>query len=136
MVESRKYRVFIVEDSQAILTVLRSSLEFSGQIEVIGHADSSDAAWLDVNLALADAVIIDLALRRGSGFDLLERMRGDPRFALVRKIVLTNYGATVFRKRALELGAHHFFDKSLEFERVSEMLESLAAGDDPFGSAA
>jgi len=120
------YRVYIVEDSAAILKVVTSSLESSGNIRVIGNADTSESALTDLGSKEVDAVIIDLALRGGSGFDLLGRLALQSRFASVKKVVLTNYGTDVFRKRALALGADYFFDKSLEFDQVIELLEDLS----------
>ncbi len=120
------YRVYIVEDSPAILKVVTSSLESSGTIQVIGHADTWQSALNDLDSMDADTVIIDLALRGGSGFDLLRRLALEERYAPIKKIVLTNHGTEMFRKRALSLGADYFFDKSLEFDQVIELLEGLA----------
>lgn len=120
------YKVFVVEDSATICEVIIGSLESSGQIQVIGRADSSEAAWKDQHLLGADAIIIDLALRQGSGFQLLSKLQSSPQFASARKIVLTNYATNIFRQRALSLGADYFFDKSLEFDQVVDLLQNLA----------
>jgi CheY-like chemotaxis protein len=40
-------------------------------------------------------------------------------------IILTTYIFKEFRQRCAALGADHFFDKSMEFERVSEVLATL-----------
>lgn len=120
------YRVFVVEDSASICEVLVGSLESSGLINVIGHADSADAAWEDSRLALADAIIVDLALRTSSGFELLGKLRTESNFSQVKKIVLTNYAIGIFRERALALGADYFFDKSLQFEQAIDLLDMLA----------
>ena len=40
--------------------------------------------------------------------------------------MLTNYAARTFRDRCLLLGANYFFDKSLEFDQVIEILHALA----------
>ena len=120
------YRVFVVEDSSSICEVLVGSLESSGLINVIGHADSADAAWEDSRLPLADAIIVDLALRTSSGFELLGKLRAASNFSQVKKIVLTNYPIGIFRERALALGADYFFDKSLQFEQAIDLLDMLA----------
>src|SRR5262245_31752862 len=87
----KMYRVFVVEDSPSIREALVGNLESTGLIEVIGSADSAEAAWKDERLPSADAVIIDLALRTSSGFELLSRLKSSPSFANVPRIVLTNY---------------------------------------------
>jgi DNA-binding NarL/FixJ family response regulator len=121
------YKVFVVEDSPTICEVIIGSLESSGQIEIIGLADSSESALRNKKLTSADAIIIDLALRQGSGFQLLAKLQATPDFVETQKIVLTNYATGIFRQRALALGANYFFDKSLEFDQVLELLQSLSA---------
>jgi DNA-binding NarL/FixJ family response regulator len=130
------YRVFVVEDSPSIREALVGNLESTGLIEVIGSADSADAAWKDERLSVADAIIIDLALRTSSGFELLSRLKSSPNFVSVPRIVLTNYAIAIFRERALSLGADYFFDKSLQFDQAVELLEKLARGHTPRNDAA
>jgi DNA-binding NarL/FixJ family response regulator len=120
------YQVYVVEDSPSICEVLMGSLESSGLIEVVGHADNSEAAWEDPNLARAHSIIIDLALRASSGFELLGRLRASERFKDVTKIVLTNYAIGAFRQRAMALGTNYFFDKSLQFDQAIDLLDALA----------
>ena len=127
----KMYRVFVVEDSPSIREALVGNLESTGLIEVVGSADSAEAAWKDERLAVADAVIIDLALRTSSGFELLSRLKSSPDFTNVPRIVLTNYAIAIFRERALSLGADYFFDKSLQFDQAVELLEKLARGHTP-----
>lgn len=120
------YRVFVVEDSPSIREALVGNLESTGLIEVLGSADSAEAAWKDERLAAADAIIVDLALRTSSGFELLARLKSSPDFGRVPRIVLTNYAIAIFRERAMSLGADYFFDKSLQFDQAIELLERLA----------
>ena len=120
------YRVFVVEDSPSIREALVGNLESTGLIEVIGSADSAETAWKDERLQSADALIIDLALRTSSGFELLSRLKAAPNFASVPRIVLTNYAIAIFRERAISLGADYFFDKSLQFDQAVELIEKLA----------
>jgi DNA-binding NarL/FixJ family response regulator len=127
----KMYRVFVVEDSPSIREALVGNLESTGLIEVIGSADSADAAWKDQRLGAADAIIIDLALRTSSGFELLSRLKSSPDFSTVPRIVLTNYAIAIFRERALSLGADYFFDKSLQFDQAVELLEKLARNHSP-----
>jgi len=127
--ESR-YRIFLVEDSPAIRETLAQSLESSGVLRIVGHADTAEDALQALASTPADAVIIDLHLRQGTGFDLLTRLQAAPALSHLVKIVLTNYAARTFRERCLALGANYFFDKSLEFDQVIDVLHGLAANRD------
>jgi DNA-binding NarL/FixJ family response regulator len=52
--------------------------------------------------------------------DLLAQFKREHPACVV--MVLTTYAFKEFRQRCLALGADYFFDKSTEFERVTEVL--------------
>ena len=108
---------------------LRNAVESSGTAMIVGYAETPEDAWQALQSTSADAVIVDLHLRDGTGFDLLARLRDAPGLERLVKIVLTNYAALAFRQRCMALGAQHFFDKSLEFDRVIKILDDLAKHD-------
>jgi DNA-binding NarL/FixJ family response regulator len=92
--------------------------------EVVGCAGEASEAAEQIAELQPDVVVLDLALRCGSGFQVLSEMRS----LGVRPvtIVLTNYSYEPFRKAAYELGAAHFFDKSIEFGEVPKVIDCLA----------
>ena len=120
------YRVLLVEDSSAIRETLANSLESAGLVKIVGFAETADDAWRAVQRQQADAVIIDLHLRSGTGFDLLNRLKSAPALSSLKKEVLTNFATPAFRQRCASLGADYFFDKSLEFDRAIDVLDNLA----------
>jgi DNA-binding NarL/FixJ family response regulator len=120
------YRVFVVEDSPVIRETLASSLESAGLVKIVGFAETPDDAWRVLHLQQADAVIIDLNLRAGTGFDLLTKLRNAPELGHLLKVVLTNYARPAFRQRCIALGADYFFDKSLEFDQALDVLDDRA----------
>ena len=69
-----------------------------------------------------DAAVVDLQLRQGSGFGVLRALRQLSPQPLT--IVLTNSSMRAVRDRCLALGAHFFFDKSNEFDRVGQALDT------------
>lgn len=69
-----------------------------------------------------DIAILDIQLPDGSGIDLLSKIKNMRKETVV--IMLTNYPYSIIRKRCDELGADYFFDKSTEFEKVLEVLET------------
>ncbi|MEO8038901.1 MAG: response regulator [Betaproteobacteria bacterium] len=127
----KRYKVFLIEDSPAIRETLVNSIESSDLIKIIGFAEAADEAWAKLLETPVNAVLIDLRLTSGTGFDVLTKMRGRDDMKQMVKIVLTNYGSAAFRQRCLALGADYFFDKSLEFDGVVELLNRLAADEVP-----
>ena len=120
------YRVILVEDSAAIRETLTHSLESSGLLAVVGSAETGVDALNLIDTTPADAVIIDLQLRGGTGFQVLEHLKMSAPAKKPVQIVLTNYVTQIFRERCADYGADYFFDKSLEFDRVIETLNMLA----------
>ena len=86
----------------------------------VGHADGATQA-IDGILALRpDAVVLDLSLKEGNGFDVL---RGVKQVAPeIVFFVLTNHPLESFRAVAKRLGASGFYDKSSEFEKLRDVL--------------
>jgi DNA-binding NarL/FixJ family response regulator len=76
-----------------------------------------------------DALILDLRMPGGSGFDVLSHIQR--RNLTIRVIVLTNFASEVNQKRSHKLGAHFFFDKTKEFERALDVLASEIPGHSP-----
>ena len=72
-----------------------------------------------------DAVIVDLKLREGSGMAVIEKVRRSNLQPQPKIIVFTNHPFPEIRKRAMQLGADYFFDKSVEYDNVRSTLQTL-----------
>lgn len=119
-----RYRIYIVEDSFVLRRLL---LEFLGCMEgamVVGHAASAQAAILDIRQCNPDAVIVDLLLQSGTGFDVLEAVMRE-RASAPLAIVLTNFTMAAYRERAASLGVAHFFDKGTEIVKMLRVINGL-----------
>jgi DNA-binding NarL/FixJ family response regulator len=119
----RPVRVLLVEDSALIRRHLTVLLEDSDGVSVSGEVESEAAAIAALDSTPFDAAVVDLQLSEGSGFGVLQHLRQHHPDLLA--IVLTNSNTAAMRARSLALGAHHFLDKSSEFDRVAELLEAL-----------
>ena len=124
--KSRNASVYLVEDSPVISDLLTELIETTGAT-VVGHADTASAAIADIAALSPDAVTIDLSLRTGSGFDVLEALaiNRDECNAPLR-IVLTNYITDAHREAAQGLDADYFFDKAMQIREMLSVLASLS----------
>ena len=118
-------KVFIVEDSSVVRKSLRAMLSEIAGVEIIGEAEDADEATKQIELTKPDVVTLDIRLRNGSGIDVLRDIASG-RSATPVIIVLTNYPYPQYRKACKDAGAHFFFDKSTEFESVTEVFTELA----------
>ena len=121
-------RVLLIEDSAVIRESLSEALGSSGMLQVAGVAETADDAVRTLQENSFDAVIVDIQLRRGSGMDVLSYLHDAGLLPQLMAVVLTNYALATYRKRCQQLGVQYFFDKSLEFDRVIEVLDDFAAG--------
>ena len=123
--KTRNTAVYVVEDSPIISNLLTALIEATGAT-VVGHADTDSAAIAEIAALHPDAVTVDLVLKAGSGFDVLEAIainnEGDPPL----RIMLTNYATEPYRYAAQQLGVDHFLDKAKQIGEVPSLLESLS----------
>lgn len=116
-------RVLIVDDSSIVRERLKTMLSEVPGVETIGQAkDQLEALGLLKKLN-PEVVVLDIEMPGGSGIDLLRylKKRKQPPLA----IVLTNLSDTQYRQKCMEAGADFFFDKSSEFDNVTEVLNQL-----------
>ena len=116
-------RVFLVEDSPAVLERLEAMLEDVSAREV-GHANGAQEAIRRILAEHPDLVVLDLRLAEGSGFDVLRALT--ERAPDVEVLMLTNFASEPYRRMAERLGARGFYDKTTEFDGVRAALEARA----------
>ena len=116
-------RVFLVEDSPAVLERLEAMLEDVSAHEV-GHANGAQEAIRRILAERPDLVVLDLRLAEGSGFDVLRAL--SERAPDVEVLMLTNFASEPYRRMAERLGARGFYDKTTEFDGVRAALEARA----------
>ena len=116
-------RVFIVDDSPIVRERLASLVAEIPQVQLVGQAEIAFEAINRIQSLKPDVVILDISMPGGSGMHVLETIKRDPAPPCV--IMLTNFTYDQYREKCSQLGADHFFDKSGEFERVSDIIRQL-----------
>jgi len=113
-------KVFIVDDSPLIRASLTEMLRHVPNVDVVGEADTPQAAIDGITTAVPDVVILDLHLIGGSGLTVLRTLH--PKFPATTFLVLTNHPTPQYRRQCLEHGASDFLDKSHEFVRIIDRI--------------
>jgi DNA-binding response OmpR family regulator len=114
--------IFIVDDSSIIRERILEKLGMLPTTSTVFQAKDYQSANQIIDKEQPDIAILDIQLPDGSGIDLLSKIKNMRKETVV--IMLTNYPYSIIRKRCAELGADYFFDKSTEFEKVLEVLET------------
>lgn len=122
-------RVFVADDSIVLRERLLDMLREVPGVEVLGCAEDGLHAISCIRELKPDAVVLDIQMPCGNGLDVLKNIKHDET-GRPHVIVFTNFPYPQYRKRALEYGAEHFFDKTTEFDKLravfSQMTEALA----------
>lgn len=115
-------RILLVEDSELLAERLREVLGQIAGVEVVGTVVDEGTAVTMARERDIHVLILDLQLKQGTGFGVM-RSLGANRPAI---IVFTNYALPEYRRRAEQLGVEYFLNKSLDFERLPEVIRTLA----------
>ena len=102
-------RIDVARDGQQALDYLHRVGEFAGR-------DGPD---------LPTVILLDIGLPRLSGLEVLERLRADPRTALLPVVILTSSDDERDRLRSYENGANSFVRKPLDFAEFAETVARL-----------
>ncbi len=117
-------RVYVVEDSPLVFERLQESIEENGA-SVVGHADDATTAIAEIAALRPDAIVVDIALREGTGLHVLKEIGEIPEKDRPARVVLTNFNREWYRDAAKRLGADYFFDKSREIPEMLDVLRSM-----------
>jgi two-component system OmpR family response regulator len=111
-------KTFIVEDNPTIRENLIATLEELAGVEVVGTAETENAAraWMSEGTHGWSLAIVDLFLKQGSGLGVLSACRD--RTPGQKMVVLSNYATADIRQRCEQLGVDAVFDKSNEIDAL------------------
>ena len=116
-------KVFVVEDSALVRERLIEMIREVDGVDVVGEADSYGSAVAGIMSTHPDVAILDVSLAEGNGIEVLAHVK--PRLPGLRGIVLTNYNSPQHLKASADAGAEYFLDKSVDFERITEILQQM-----------
>lgn len=102
---------------------MRETLATLEDVEVVASVTDESAAVAAVRDNEVDVIVLDLQLREGTGFGVMERL-GKSR-PLV--IVFTNYMLPEYQRLATALGVEYFLSKSRDYERLPEIIQEIGA---------
>src|SRR5690349_20179284 len=115
-------RIMVVEDEEALTTLLRYNLEAEGyEVEIAGRGDDADTRLKE---RLPDLIVLDWMLPGLSGIELCRRLRSRPEARQVPIIMLTARGEEDERVRGLATGADDYVVKPFS---VPELLARVSA---------
>ncbi len=117
-----KPRILIVEDEEALVTLLRYNLDAAGyDVDTVARGDEAD---IKLKESTPDVLILDWMLPGLSGIELCRRLRMRPETKALPIIMLTARGEESERVRGLATGADDYIVKPFS---VPELLARVRA---------
>ncbi len=120
--------VLLVEDHR---DTRQMYAHFLGMRFEIAEAPDAERALEMIGDRPPKLVITDLALPGMSGFDLIERLKGDPRTRDIRVICLSGFGGHAHEERAHELGCDRVLQKPCLPDELADAASRVINGRDP-----
>lgn len=116
-------KILIIDDSDALRSLLESILPFAGY-RAVSAATGRDGLNL-VEQAQPDVILTDLELPDMSGLKILEDL--NERGITIPTIMMTGYGSEGIAARALQLGVRDYLIKPFTTEEVIASIERALA---------
>ena len=102
---------------------LREALDSLEGVQIVDTVADESAAVTAARDNEIDVIILDLQLKEGTGFGVVQRL-GKIRPTI---IVFTNYMLPEYQRLAESLGIEYFLNKSRDYERLPQLIQELGA---------
>jgi DNA-binding NarL/FixJ family response regulator len=112
--------VFLVDDHEVVRQGVRALLESSGEIRVVGEADTYETALSRVHAVQPEVAVLDVRLPDGNGVELCREIRS--RQPEVHCLMLTSYSDDEALFEAIMAGASGYVLKQI---RGSELVDAV-----------
>ena len=123
--------IVIADDDFLVTTALKTILEASGQVTVLGTGtDGTDAVRL-YRKYKPDILLTDIQMKTKSGLEATEEILKD--FPDARILHLTTFSDDEYIVKALKLGAKGYLLKQ-DYESILPALKAVASGQTVFGT--
>ncbi|HJS17721.1 MAG TPA: response regulator, partial [Anaerolineales bacterium] len=117
-------RVLLIDDEQFYFKLIRKTLkEAEYELE---YARSGNEGLVKISSFKPDMLIVDLKLPEMDGFEILERLRRDPKYSHIPVIVITAQDELSEKLKAFEIGADDYLVKPFQPEELVARMSILA----------
>ena len=124
--ETKRAKVFIVDDYPPMRQSLRKLLDLENDFQVCGEAGDIEQAYDGILATQPDVAVVDLILGRQTGLELLKRLDG-----LLKKLpvlVLTMLPESLNAETVLNTGARGYIMKSESPDQILTALRQVVNG--------
>ena len=122
-------RVLLADDQALMRAGFRALLDAEDDLAVVGEAADGAAAVDQSRRLRPDVVLMDIQMPGLDGIEATRRIAADPALAVVRVLILTNFGLDSYVFAALRAGASGFLLKDADPADLLQAVAVVARGD-------
>ncbi len=119
-------RLLLIDDHEVVRIGLRTLFENAPGITVVGEAESSEQALIEVKRLKPDVVMLDIRLPTSGGLEVCRQIQ--ELSSEIRVLVLTSYSEDQTVLDAIAAGADGYLLKEVDSERLVQAVRMVAAG--------
>ncbi len=116
------FTILIVDDSSAMRSLLVSTLEVLGQINIVQAPNGFEALRM-LPREQIDLVLTDINMPDINGLELLSFIRNNPIYKNVPVVVISTEGSRKDIEKGLTLGANEYLVKPFQPEQLLEIVK-------------
>lgn len=124
MAAADKPIVLIVEDNEQNLELLKIYMEDIPEAEVITAGNGMEALE-QIEEHEPDLVLLDIMMPRMSGFEVCQRIKGDPKTRDTTVVMVTALNETSDIERAAKCGTDDYLSKPIDRKAMVNLVRSL-----------
>jgi two-component system response regulator DevR len=120
-------RVFLLDDHEVVREGVRSLLESSGSLRIVGEASTCAEALARIPATRPDVAVLDVRLPDGSGVEVCRELQSS--LPNVRCLMLTSFADEEAHLQSVMAGAAGYVLKQLRGQDLVRAIERVAGGE-------
>ncbi|MCM4161713.1 response regulator transcription factor [Antarcticibacterium flavum] len=116
-------KIITVDDSRLMIPYFEHIFRDLENVEWVGHAYSIEEAQQLIEKEKPNTAFLDICLKKGNGFRLLELIK--KKYPLINVFMLSNTKDELYTKKSREMGALYLIDKTREFHLIPYFLQAV-----------
>ena len=120
-------RVFLLDDHEVVRQGVRSLLEASGQIEVVGEASNAQETLSRIGACQPEVAVLDVRIPDGNGVEVCREIRSE--HPHIKCLMLTSYSDDDALFEAIMAGASGYVLKQIRGSELVSAVLRVASGE-------
>lgn len=126
----KKIQVLLVDDHTIVRNGLRSILENTDEVEVIGEAATGEEALEKIPLLKPQIILVDISMPGISGIELVRKVV--KQWTNIRPIILSMHNDDAYILKSVEAGTYGYLLKDATRDEILAALHTVKNGDKHF----